>query len=113
MTTEARSRQALFDALNWEPLFGTPRTRVEQVRQGAAIERTLDRRSDRPNIVRMNQQPGFAHDSLAITSLAVNGSVKRNDAAMACAAANIAQWKTYLPEDCVKAMMTGGWHWST
>jgi hypothetical protein len=113
MTNEAQRRQALIDVLNWEPLFGTPRIRTEEARQGAPISRTLDSRSERPNMVRTNQRPGFRHDSLANTSVAMNGSVKRNDAAMARAATIIAQWKTYLPEDCVKAMMADGWHWST
>jgi hypothetical protein len=49
----------------------------------------------------------------ANTCVATNGSVKRNGAGMAHAAENIAQWKTYLPEDCVRAMMNAGWHWST
>jgi hypothetical protein len=29
------------------------------------------------------------------------------------AVANIADWMTYLPEDCVRAMVNDGWHWST
>jgi hypothetical protein len=36
-----------------------------------------------------------------------------NDPAVARAAANIALWRSYLPEDCVAAMITAGWHWST
>jgi hypothetical protein len=26
------------------------------------------------------------------------------------AAANIAEWSTYLPKDCVEAMIRDGWH---
>jgi hypothetical protein len=33
--------------------------------------------------------------------------------ATAHAAANIAQWRSYLPEDCVTAMISAGWQWST
>jgi hypothetical protein len=29
------------------------------------------------------------------------------------AAANVATWRTYLPEDCVAAMINDGWHFST
>jgi len=29
------------------------------------------------------------------------------------AAANIREWRTYLPEDCVERMIQDGWHWST
>jgi hypothetical protein len=35
------------------------------------------------------------------------------DAAVARAAANIALWRSYLPEDCVAAMIAAGWQWST
>jgi hypothetical protein len=33
--------------------------------------------------------------------------------ATARAAANIAAWRSYLPEDCVQAMINDGWQWST
>ena len=52
-------------------------------------------------------------DSASPTSVAMNGSVGRNDAAMARAAENVARWKTYLSDECVTAMMNAGWHWST
>ena len=42
----------------------------------------------------------------------VEASIRRNDATIARAAAIIAEWMTYLPEDCVKAMVNDGWHWS-
>jgi hypothetical protein len=42
----------------------------------------------------------------------VEASIRRNDATIARAATLIAEWMTYLPEDCVKAMVNDGWHWS-
>jgi len=42
----------------------------------------------------------------------VKASTRRNDATIARAAAIISEWNTYLPEDCVKAMVNDGWHWS-
>lgn len=36
-----------------------------------------------------------------------------SDTPTARAAANIATWREYLPEDCVTAMINDGWHWST
>lgn len=42
----------------------------------------------------------------------IEASIRRNDAMIARAAASIAEWLTYLPEDCVKAMVNDGWHWS-
>jgi hypothetical protein len=50
---------------------------------------------------------------LGIGADVVEASIKRNDATIARAAAIIAEWMTYLPEDCVKAMVSDGWHWST
>jgi hypothetical protein len=47
------------------------------------------------------------------TSVALNGSVLRNDPGLARAASNVARWKTYLPQDCVSSMMSEGWHWTT
>jgi hypothetical protein len=29
------------------------------------------------------------------------------------AARNVAEWRTYLPEGCVAAMINDGWHWTT
>jgi hypothetical protein len=50
---------------------------------------------------------------LGVGSDVVEASIKRNAATIARAAATIAEWMTYLPEDCVKAMVRDGWHWST
>jgi hypothetical protein len=35
-----------------------------------------------------------------------------DSAASARAAAAIVDWMTYLPRDCVRAMVMDGWHWS-
>jgi len=49
----------------------------------------------------------------ADTSVALNGSVLRNDPELARAAANVTRWNTYLPQCCISAMMSAGWHWTT
>jgi hypothetical protein len=36
-----------------------------------------------------------------------------DSAASARAAAAIADWLSYLPRDCVRAMVVDGWHWSS
>ena len=48
-------------------------------------------------------------------SLWAAGSGARRGAhdATARAAANVADWLTYLPETCVRAMVSDGWHWTT
>lgn len=50
---------------------------------------------------------------LGIGADVAEASTKRSDAAINRAAADIAGWMAYLPEDCVKAMVRDGWHWST
>lgn len=44
---------------------------------------------------------------------AATGCIDQNAIATARATAKIADWMTYLPKDCVKAMVDNGWHWST
>ena len=41
------------------------------------------------------------------------GSIGKITAANLRASANVAAWRTYLPEDCVAAMIDDGWHWTT
>jgi len=49
---------------------------------------------------------------LGVSAGMVEASIRRNDATISRAAEIIAEWMTYLPEDCVKAMVNDGWHWS-
>ena len=49
---------------------------------------------------------------LGVSADIVEASIRRNNATIARAAEIIAEWMTYLPEDCVKAMVKDGWHWS-
>jgi hypothetical protein len=49
---------------------------------------------------------------LGVSADIVEASIRRNNVTIARAAEIIAEWMTYLPEDCVKAMVNDGWHWS-
>jgi hypothetical protein len=53
------------------------------------------------------QQLGVRADSPALLCFA------HVDGATARAVESIVDWMNYLPEDCVKAMVSDGWHWST
>jgi hypothetical protein len=110
MTSDAQLQPVL---INWEPLFNSPLINITEKRQGVTIGRALDGYAQSHRAVYVRKPLDFVHGSTAATSVAVNGSVKRNGARMARAAENVARWKTYLPEDCVRAMMNAGWHWST
>jgi hypothetical protein len=48
-----------------------------------------------------------AGESVLISELAPRASV---DPLTARGVANIAEWSTYLPKDCVAAMIRDGWH---
>lgn len=43
----------------------------------------------------------------------VTAPMGTTDIAILRAARNVAEWKTYLPDDCVAAMINDGWHWTT
>jgi hypothetical protein len=51
------------------------------------------------------------HSSRSNMAKAVSSEESR--AAAFRAAANIAAWRTYLPDECVLAMIHDRWHWST
>jgi hypothetical protein len=106
----------------------TVQIRREGARRLEGIQRKGDRAMSNDGVLFSRPLQGYAHgfqavyarksmdfvqDSASPTSVAVNGSVGRNDAAMARAAENVARWKTYLSDECVRAMMNAGWHWST
>jgi hypothetical protein len=113
MTNDAQSQPVLIKTLNWEPLFNSPPIDITEKHQGVIIGHALDDYARSHRAVYVRKPMGSVHGSTATTSVVMNGSVKRNGAGMARAAENVARWKTYLPEDCVRAMMNAGWHWST
>jgi hypothetical protein len=62
-----------------------------------------------PNGMARSDASEIPHDELE--AYEVRGPI--DSAAAARAAANIADWRGYLPEECVKAMIRDGWHLST
>jgi len=51
--------------------------------------------------------------SLGFGAHTASGCFGQDGTATVRAAAHIADWMTYLPENCVRAMVSDGWHWST
>jgi hypothetical protein len=86
MTGDAQWRHVSTATRNWKPSFSTQPIGAAELRHGLAN---------------------------GDTRVALNGSLKKSCAYLARAADNVASWKTYLPEECVRAMMNHGWHWST
>ena len=110
MTSDAQLQPVL---ISWGPLFNSPAIDIIGKHQGATIDRALDGCAQSHRAVYLRKPMDFEHGSTATASVTMNGSVKRNAAAMARGAENVARWKTYLPKECVRAMMNAGWHWST
>jgi hypothetical protein len=113
MTNDAQSQLDPFATPSWEPRFNPLPIHIKEERQDMTIGHALDGYAQRHQAVYVRSPIDFVQGSTANASVAMNGSVKRNGAGMARAAENIARWKTYLPEECVRAMMNAGWHWST
>jgi hypothetical protein len=93
MITDAHSEGDLIAALHLEPLDAAvqPHFRLESIQSLALSAQRLSIKNVMPRAVLF----------------------EKNGAAAFRAAANIAAWRTYLPENCVAAMINDGWHWST
>ena len=48
----------------------------------------------------------------AVTMDVRSSRYRRSHADVVRAAKNLAEWKQYLPSDCVKAMVASGWHFT-
>ena len=112
MLIDARWQRHLVAALHLESLLkwghkeAAPGNERSAMNAYPAIHRTKEHDIDNSHrLAALLRQLGMSADI-------VEASVRRNDATIARAAAMIAEWMTYLPEDCVKAMVKDGWHWS-
>jgi hypothetical protein len=121
MITDARPQGDLIAALHLESLFN-PR------RLGSLGERSNPVSYEEPAIhypnehdaVQIRRRLAFV-EGLAVraqgltikTDIGTAGSIEKCSTATVGAAAIVAAWRTYLPEDCVVAMIKDGWHWST
>jgi len=114
MLIDARWQRHLIATLKLEPLFksehldggagDSPRAANGHPKLHRPRERELD---DSHRLLALLLK------GLGVDSGVAEASLKRNEATTARAAAIIAEWMTYLPEDCVRAMVGDGWHWST
>jgi|SRR5450631_3431599 hypothetical protein len=112
MLIDARWHRHLVAALHWEPLLKWGHTEgVAGNRRSAMIAYPAIHRSKEHDIDNSHRLAALLRH-LGMSADIVKASVRRNDATIAHAAAIIAEWMTYLPEDCVKAMINDGWHWS-
>jgi hypothetical protein len=103
----------LIAELHVEPLFNTPpagmnaKARSVQWADPAIARSKKTAVNSSQELAALLQHVGVRADSPATQCYA------HVDGATARAVATISEWITYLPENCVRAMVGDGWHWST
>ena len=106
MMSDTRWQRHLI-ATQLEPLFKSERQGSGAANGHPWMHRSTQREADNSDrLLSLLERLGVGTEVVA-------ASLNRNDATVARAAAIIAEWMTYLPQDCVKTMVSHGWHWST
>jgi hypothetical protein len=113
MSITAQSPQTPIKRPDWESRTNSPPFDPTGNRQRAIAGRARHRYAQGYQAANVRKASDFVQKATACSSVALNGSVNHDGNALACAAENVARWKTYLSEECVRAMMNAGWHWST
>jgi hypothetical protein len=83
------------------------RTQAEPMRNGTESAATNTEIDHGVELIALLESLGVGPTMPAATRLG------QDSAATARAAATIADWLSYLPRDCVRAMVVDGWHWSS
>jgi hypothetical protein len=109
MATDAQSQGDLIAELQLESLFNSATPHAEP--EVHFPKREAVRLRHRLTLIKK-----LAIDAQGLsfkTDLDLAESIENGSSAALRAAAIVADWRTYLPEDCVAAMIKDGWHWST
>jgi len=121
MISDARSQGALIAALHLDALFdaghlvgvGDRSNRAAHVEPAIHSSNENDAAKLRHRLAFV-QRLAVSAQGLSIRSdMTRAASTGASDAATSRAIARVATWRTYLPEDCVAAMINSGWHLST
>jgi len=109
LTTDALSPGDLIAELHLESLFNSGATHAEPEVHFPKRQAVLLRH-------RLALIKKLAIDAQGLSfksDLSLAGPTENGGSAALRASAVVADWRTYLPEDCVTAMINDGWHWST
>jgi len=112
MTHDTQSLLDLIEVFTWPPA-GLPATQSECTSSREPPGEPSSNRLAGQTDIATPRSTAFEQRPSGDTSVALNGSVLRDDPGLAKAASNVARWKAYLPQDCVSSMMSDGWHWTT
>jgi hypothetical protein len=110
MATDAQSQGDLIAELHLESLFNSGATHAEPE---VHFPRERDAVRLRHRLALIKKLAIDAQGLSFKTNLGMAGSIESGSSPAVRAAATVAEWRTYLPEDCVAAMIKDGWHWST
>jgi hypothetical protein len=110
MITDLTSQGDLIAALHLASLFNSGATHAEP---GVHFPREWDAVRQCHSLALINQLAIDAQGVSFKTDRSMAGSIESGGSAALRAAAIVADWRTYLSEDCVAAMIKDGWHWST
>jgi hypothetical protein len=120
MITDAQSQGDLIAALQYEALFNSGHRGSLTDSNRVAYVKPAIRGPNEHDVVRPRHRLAFgkrlavnAQGSSIETDLPEAESIENGSTAASRAAANVAAWRAYLPEDCVAAMIRDGWHRST
>jgi hypothetical protein len=110
MITNARSKGELRGAPTGEPSFNA--RRLDKGNRAIYVERAIHSSKDH-DAVRLCYRWAFGQSAAVRTGMTNAASNETHDTAASRAAANVVTWRSYLPEECVVAMISDRWHWST
>jgi hypothetical protein len=111
MSITAQSPQMLIKRPDWESRTNSPP--IDLTGNGEGACRARHRYAQGYQTAYVRKLSDSVRNATGCSSIALNGSVNHDGDSLARAAENVARWKTYLSEQCVRAMMNAGWHWST
>jgi hypothetical protein len=112
MLNDARWQRHLVAALHLEPLLKWGHKEGMAGNKRSAMNAYPAMYHLKENDINSSHRLSVLLRRIGMSADIIEASIRRNDATIARAAASIAEWLTYLPEDCVKAMVNDGWHWS-
>lgn len=109
MKTDTQLQQEVIRELNWEPSVNAGRIGVE-IKEGVVVlAGQVDSYAEKWSAERATRRvPGVKALAMEIR-VTLPGSDRRDDADIARTAKNVLQWIAYLPKDCVKVRVEGGW----
>jgi hypothetical protein len=109
MKTDSQVQLDVISELRWEPSVDAAQIRVE-VRDGVVtLAGRVNSYAEKWEAERAARRVSGVKTLSVQLFVTLTASRTRHDADIARSAKNVLQWMSYLPKDCVKAMVDSGW----